>query len=1829
MKKILLLLLSFSFLFTGIAQQNNAAISNGLITKHSKAIGLTQKNLDNYILSSSYNADGIQYVYLIQSYKGLPVRNQMKVLSFKDGQLSSNAGAFIENIESLTTTQSSSPAINAANAVNAAFAEQKLATPTLNANTTINNKFDFGQPINVTEKVTGELMWMPVEVAGKIQSVHLIWTVVVAPKGTDDMWQIWVDANTGKILGKQNLTVYESHGKKENAIIKNTIPRNLLNLSKNAAVKIENKNNLGSPTAVAGASYLVVPYPAESPAHPGGTPAVVTNPWTAAPGLATTFGWHSNGTTDYTISRGNNVFATEDQAAANQNTGPAAVSSTGPDPLTFNFPPDFATDPRNTAFQQFAITNLFYWNNVIHDITYLYGFTEPAGNFQANNQSNGGNGNDDVIALAQSGAAGSIGNNANFATPPDGAKGRMRMYLWNAVSSTLLRANAPAAVVGDYAAIEGGFSTANLLGNVGPKTGQVVWFNDDAAGTTHFACGVPTNSLTGKIALISRGFGGATCATAVNFTTKVLAAQNAGAIAVIMVNNVAGAPIVMGGTDNTITIPALMISQADGAILAAQITNNLNMTMSGTAGVVLDGDLDNGVVVHEYGHGISNRLTGGPANASCLQNAEQGGEGWSDYLGLMLTTNWATASLTSGSNLRGIGNYVTGANPTTGGGIRNFPYSTNLAVNPLTYADMGTGIIGTQVHNIGEIWCASIWEMTWAIIQQEGVINPNLYNFSSTTTGGNSIALKLVLEGMKLQPCSPGYVDARNAILAADRNLYCGRHACAIWTAFAKRGLGFGANQGSSFSATDQTASTTLPPAPSIATQPVDVSVAPGANATFSANAGADVNLIYQWQVSTDAGATWTDINCAISSTLTLNSVTNAMNGNKYRVNVFIGCAITTTAVATLNILAPNPPTIITQPAPTSACVGSNATFSSTATGANTYAWQVSTNAGATWAAVVPAATTTTLTLTSVTSGMSNNLYRMIATNSAGSTPSNAAMLTVTSALSPIITSQPSNQVVCAGSGGSFAVVSSTSGVTYSWEISTNAGATWAAISPAVTTATLNIAAVTVAMNNNQYRVVITGGCPVTNTTTSNASTLTVNVNTLSITTQPTSVTTCASTNASFTVAALTSGLTYSWQVSTNGGATWAALSPAVTTATLNLTGVTAAMNNNQYRCIVSSTALCSPAAGLASNAATLTVQNAPLITTQPTSIINCAGTPAIFTVTATGANITYQWQSAASCGGTFIDIPAATSATYTIPTTTVAMNGTGYRVIVSGTCTPATTSNCVVLTVSSGITITTQPTSVINCAGTNATFTALAAGATPIYQWQVSTNGGTTFTDITGANAATLTLTSVTVAMNNNQYHLVVSNACSASVTTANATLSVQSPPAITTQPTALTTCSGTNASFSVTATGTNLTYQWQTSPTSCAGIFTNVAGAAGTSATLNLTGVTSNAAYRCIISGVCTPSSVTSNCVTLTVNALTVLTLQPADVTKCIGTPATFTATATGTSLAYKWQISTDAGATYTDIVPAETNATLTISSVTAAMANNKYRAVITSACASATNTNAATLTVQSLPAITGQPVDINTCATTATFTVTATGTGIQHQWQVSTNGGASYINLIGQNSNILTLTGLTSTQGLFKYRDSVYTTSCGFAISNAVSAKIGIIPVIILTAAPVANFNPYTNGGLYTTVSPPANYTYQWKRNNTILTNTGTSITKENGLLDEFGSYIVTVTNVTTGCFGLSNTVSVSDIEATRNQLFISPNPTTGLIRVSFYTNTTAPQGYSINVFDEKGARVLSKDITLTGRYGSTNIDLTSFLTGTYIVILKDASGNKVASNKVVKY
>lgn len=302
-----------------------------------------------------------------------------------------------------------------------------------------------------------------------------------------------------------------------------------------------------------------------------------------------------------------------------------------------------------------------------------------------------------------------------------------------------------------------------------------------------------------------------------SFAEKVLGAQLGGAAGVIVINNVDGAPIVMGGTDapaNAIIIPAVMISKSDGDYLKGLIRGGAvifgSLKQDNPPAPKRDGDLDNGVIAHEYGHGISNRLTGGRNALLPLGGDEQGGEGWSDFIGLHMITRTndlqpATAAHPNGVlPTKGIGTYVSYQNINTGGGIRPTPYSLDMNVNGTMFKDIAKGGEITVPHGVGYIWCTMLYEMMQLFIDQYG-FNDNIYNPANPDvtgapaagSGGNNIAMRLVIEGMKIQPTSPTFEQQRNAILRADTLLYGARHGCIIWKAFAKRGLGFSARSGS------------------------------------------------------------------------------------------------------------------------------------------------------------------------------------------------------------------------------------------------------------------------------------------------------------------------------------------------------------------------------------------------------------------------------------------------------------------------------------------------------------------------------------------------------------------------------------------------------------------------------------------------------------------------------------------------------------------------------------------------------------------------------------------------------------------------------------------------------------------------------------------------------------------------------------------------------------------------------------------------------------------------------------------------------------------------
>ena len=769
----LLLFKTFAVLLTLITLRSGAQdvnfISSAKSFLNDKHHGLSKlKGLDLIITDQTHNSkNGVTYIYFRQTYQGVEIINANSNMAFKDGKIVHQSGNVISKLVEFNLTKT--PSVSATEAIQKVASHLSLSiTEPLISETARTDKPNFQQFSNggiSLEPIPVKLVYWQNEEG----YLRLAYDLSIYPNDQINWWSIRIDALTGDILEKGDWVSKcqfdlspHKHGQ---------TPQNII-------TGFDNKSIVFS-----GEQYNVYPYPIESPNH--GSRSLEISP---SDPIFSPFGWHdSNGImgAEYTITRGNNVHAYEDRA----NTNEIGFNPDGGGAMNFDFSLDFNQSP--TEYLSASITNLFYWNNIIHDIFSHYGFDEQSGNFQMMNYSGQGLGGDAVLAEDQDGSG---TNNANFATPEDGKSPRMQMFLWDSNEGGFeMIINSPAGIAGTYSATGASFgpTATNAI------TGNLALVNDGSANPSE-ACSTLTNSasISGKIAVIDRG----NC----SFVSKVKNAQNAGAIAVLMINNAPGDPINMNFSTadkaiaQSITIPVLMVSQNVGNQIKTNLPN-VNVTFNDNRKFVTS-SFDNGIITHEYGHGISMRLAGGASNSGCLSTIEQMGEGWSDYFGLMLTMKEGDL----GSDMRGFGTYAVGET-TTGQGIRPAPYSTDFSVNGFTYADLSNENI-SQPHGIGFIWCTMIWDMTWLLIERHG-FDPNIYN----GTGGNNLALQLVIDGLKLQPCNPGFVDGRDAILLADRLNNDGANQDIIWEAFARRGLGYNADQGSPDSRTDGVVSYTIP----------------------------------------------------------------------------------------------------------------------------------------------------------------------------------------------------------------------------------------------------------------------------------------------------------------------------------------------------------------------------------------------------------------------------------------------------------------------------------------------------------------------------------------------------------------------------------------------------------------------------------------------------------------------------------------------------------------------------------------------------------------------------------------------------------------------------------------------------------------------------------------------------------------------------------------------------------------------------------------------------------------------------------------------------------
>lgn len=770
----------FLFVLTlnyGFSQDNSAlnTVKQYLNTEAAR-LGLSFSDLNDLKLNTHYlnEKNNVEYTYVQQAYGGYPIYNAIANFAVKNGKVLHMNETFQKNLQQRIGNQQ---AIDMN--LMAELMAQNLGF-TLNETAFLNTNF------------TNDLMYYPTE-DGKI---NLSWIIHLNMKIDNELkiMEVIANAQTGQIYDQHNhlLSCSFSEVPFDNPLTEH---------KKSEKVAWLNQQYISNATLNDNAQYRVYELPVEAPTF--GDRTMVVNP---ADPIASPFGWHdTNGVVgpESTLTRGNNVVAVNDSNSEGLNWlyfgGPYTFNgfADGGNELNFDFPIDLTRNMYESA--DASTTNLFYMNNMLHDVWYQYGFTEAAGNFQVNNYGNGGIGNDEVYAFGQTGEALGSMNNAMFGTPTEGGNPYMVMFMWtsNQGDSHLFSVNTAGPHQGNYNGVIAGFGPELPTTPITADLAVVIDDNANGGTDANDGCENLTNAaqLNGKIALIKRG----NC----EFVVKVKKAQNAGALAVVMVNNEGGAPIPMGGTDPTITIPSVMISMNDGnpiidAVLAGTSLNG-SVPKDGHWDGYKDGSLDNGIIAHEYGHGISNRLTGGPTTGGCLNNEEQMGEGWSDYIALVMTMEPGD----QGEDGRGIGTFAV-SQPTNGVGIRPTRYSTNMSINNATYNRIRSVSVP---HGVGYVWATMLWEMTWELIDEYG-FDPDLYN----GTGGNNIAMQLVMDGMKLQPCNPGFVTGRDAILQADQINNDGVNQCRIWSAFAKRGLGYGASQGSPYNVHDGTEAFDMPP---------------------------------------------------------------------------------------------------------------------------------------------------------------------------------------------------------------------------------------------------------------------------------------------------------------------------------------------------------------------------------------------------------------------------------------------------------------------------------------------------------------------------------------------------------------------------------------------------------------------------------------------------------------------------------------------------------------------------------------------------------------------------------------------------------------------------------------------------------------------------------------------------------------------------------------------------------------------------------------------------------------------------------------------------------
>jgi len=937
---------------------------------------------------------------------------------------------------------------------------------------------------------------------------------------------------------------------------------------------------------------------------------------------------------------------------------------------------------------------------------------------------------------------------------------------------------------------------------------------------------------------------------------------------------------------------------------------------------------------------------------------------------------------------------------------------------------------------------------------------------------------------------------------------------------------------------------TVIPAVPPIITQqPQNQTVNPGQEALFSLNISGAM-LSYQWELSSNGGSTWgpfgLQTSIADNASIRLNFgqyATIPSNGNMFRCRVF-NLAGTVTSNAVTLIVNGVAPIILTQPANKTSTPSQEISFSVVAQGVNplSYQWQRSNDGGSTWANVNGSSPTYTIWSTASTDNAAQ--FRCIVTDVNNLTvTSNAAMLTVNA--SPTIVTQPQNQTVNSGQAVFFFVTAQGSDpLSYQWQKFVNSA--WSNIAAAtVSTYTFTAAQ---GDNGSQFRCVVTDVNSLT--TTSNAVTLMVTAAVIAptVTQNPTNQGVTVGQGYGFSATATGSiPMTYRWESSQDNGQTWTILaqgqggtSGSLTTG-ISLPTTTLLDNGKLIHCVFGN-----GAGTVTTNAALLTVTTpviAPTITQQPVSQTVTEGQTTLFSVVASGMNLTYQWMKNSS------PINGATSASYTTPVTTLADNGAQFLCVVSNS-SGSVTSNAALLTVGvvSTLYISGEPTDQTVAIGQQVGIGIGVGGSFPIQvTLQRSNDGGGTWSTVQQTNTLSdpafpnvtfFPIANAAASDNGAKFRFQVANSArslySNVITLTVAT--VVTAPVITQQPSNQSVLVGQSATFSVTATGTSPIYLWRKNNVT-------ILGATSASYSTPPTSIGDNGAqYTCDISN--SSGDVTSKAATLTVTT-------PLPPSVSLASPVNNTAFVAGSNISIAATVtSPNVGGSIskvdfyqgTTLLGTSNSSPYSFNWLNVPAGNYSLTVKATDNNSLVTTSSIVSITVNSVinaPVISGQPTNQGvTVGQSAGFSATATGSiPMTYRWESSQDNGQTWTTIAqGQGGTAGSLTtgiSLPNTT-LFdngKLIHCVFGNSVGAATTNAATLTV-TVAVVAPTITQQPSNQSVTAGqtATFTVQVSCLSPTYQWNKNNVAISGATSAAytTPPTTLSDSGATFTCTVRN-----------------------------------------------------------------------------------------------------------